>query len=194
MSGITPLIGYNLVVGLTTGLGLAYFYYHVPTVAPYRRLPLATLSGLVLFLVGGPIAELLLHPFVHWIHAGASVLVILGLYDLVRNNDRRKVLAELLLKDPAQVRQYPDWMLPIDEAILQLFHTTDLVLSPSIVAFNIDYSRSEVNRRVIELESRGFLSKIDRGKYRIDDRGVEYMRGPVVESAIGNFRSFLSRS
>lgn len=188
MVGNAPLTWYNLVIGVLTGIGLAYFRYSNPTVAPYRRLPLAILSGLLLLLIGGPIAELFFHSFVHWVHALASVLVVLGLYDLVQNNNRQRILAELVLKDPVEARLQPDWMLPIDEQILQLFHTNDLVLSPSIIAYNTKYSRSEVNRRLIELESHSFISKIDRGKYRIENRGEVHLQGPFAHCSFREFR------
>lgn len=192
MVGNIPLTGYNLIIGVLTGIGLLYFRYTDPTVTPYRRLPLAIVSGVLLFLIGGPIAELVFHSFVHWVHALSSFLVILGLYDLVQNNGRQSILAETVLKDPAGARRQPDWMLPIDEQILHLFHSTELVFSPSIIAYNIEYSRSEVNRRLIELESHGFIAKVDRGKYCIDNRGEQHLQGPVTNCRFGRLESKLS--
>jgi len=129
---------YNLAVGLVTAAGLGYVLFVRPTVVDYHRFLLVTVAGLLLFLVGGPVTELLAPGFVHWVHGVASLLVILG-----------------------------------------LFHSTDLVLTPSVLAYNIDYSREEVNRRLVELEERGLVRKPERGKYRITALGRQYIEGGV---------------
>lgn len=170
---------YNLVIGLITGVGIIYFLVFKQTVIEYRWSPFITTAGLVLFLVGGPVVEIVFPKFVHWVHGVAALLVILGLYDPLQNDSRSDLWTEILLKDPAQVRQPTEWMLPVDNAILSLFHATDLVLTPSIVAYNIDYSRDEVNRRLTELEQRGFVEKVERGKYRLTVLGKQYIEGPI---------------
>lgn len=170
---------YNLVIGLITGVGIIYFLVFKQTVIEYRWSPFITTAGLVLFLVGGPVVEIVFPKFVHWVHGVAALLVILGLYDPLQNDSRSDLWTEILLKDPAQVRQPTEWMLPVDNATLSLFHATDLVLTPSIVAYNIDYSRDEVNRRLTELEQRGFVEKVERGKYRLTVLGKQYIEGPI---------------
>lgn len=137
---------YNLTIGIITGTGVLYFLLFKPTVVKYHRFLLVTISGLLLFLIGGPITELIAPGLVHWVHSIASILVILGLYDPLKNDIRNDARAEVLLGEPSIVRNPEDWMLPIDDAILSLFHSTDLVLTPSIIAYNIEYSRDEVNR------------------------------------------------
>jgi Mn-dependent DtxR family transcriptional regulator len=52
-----------------------------------------------------------------------------------------------------------------------------LVLTPAIIAYNIDYSRGEVNRRLAELETHGLAEKVERGKYRLTDQGEQYIEG-----------------
>lgn len=180
---IDPLsfTSYNLLIGVVTGFGVLYFLFVRPTVVEYHRFLFVTVAGLLLFLIGGPVAELLVPTLVHWVHGVASVLVILGLYDPLENDVRREAWADVLLRDPGQVRQPDDWMLPIDDAILRLFRSADLVLTPSIIAFNIDYSRDEVNRRLVELERRGFLRKVERGKYQLTALGRQYLAGPVTD-------------
>lgn len=179
MVEISPFTAYNLITGLVTGIGVIYFLFFKRTVIEYRAFLFMTIAGLTLFLVGGPVVEVVYPKFVHWIHGLAAVLVILGLYDPVQNDSRHDLWTEILLKDPAQVRQSSEWMLPVDDAVLGLFHATDLVLTPSIVAYNIDYSRDEVNRRLTELEQRGFVEKVERGKYRITALGKQYIEGPT---------------
>ncbi|ELY64204.1 hypothetical protein C492_06772 [Natronococcus jeotgali DSM 18795] len=83
-------------------------------------------------------------------------------------------------------------MLPVDDAILDLFHSKDLVLTPAIIAYNIHYSREEVNRRLVELESRGFVTKAERGKYRITRLGKQYIEGTVSCEGLGCLRSLWS--
>lgn len=188
MFGISTFTAYNLVIGLLTGLGVVYFLVLKRTVVEYHRFLVATIAGLMLFLIGGPVSELALPALAHWVHGAAALLVIFGLYDPVRNDLRRDAWTEVLLKDPGQVRQPADWMLPIDDAILGLFHGTDLVLTPSIVAYNIGYSRDEVNRRLVELKRRGFVEKVERGKYRITALGRRYVRGPSPHGLLGRLR------
>lgn len=179
VSDISLFTAYNLVIGLITGVGIIYFLLFKETVIEYRWFLFITTAGLVLFLVGGPVVELVFPEFVHWIHGVAALLVILGLYDPLQNDSRSDLWTEILLKDPAQVRLPSEWMLPVDDAILSLFHATDLVLTPSIIAYNIDYSRDEVNRRLTELEQRGFVERVERGKYRLTVLGKQYIEGPA---------------
>ena len=170
---------YNLILGLVTGVGVLYFLFLRRTNVEYHRFLFVTVSGLLLFLLGGPVTELIAPELVHWVHSLASLLVILGLYDPLKNDLRNDAWADALLGEASHVRDSADWMLPIDDAILSIFHTTELVLTPSIIAYNIDYSRSEVNRRLAELETRGFVTKVERGKYRITALGRGYLDGAV---------------
>lgn len=189
MSEISPFTAYNLLIGLITGVGVLYFLRFKQTVIEYRWFLFVTIAGLVLFLVGGPVVEIVFPEFVHWIHGVAALLVIFGLYDPLQNDSRSDLWTEILLKDPAQVRQPSEWMLPVDDAILSLFHATDLVLTPSIVAYNIDYSRDEVNRRLTELEQRGFVERVERGKYRLTVLGKQYLEEPLSYDLRGYLRS-----
>lgn len=182
------LTSYNLLIGIVTGSGVLYFLFVKQTAVEYNRFLFATVAGLLLFLVGGPVAELLIPVLVHWVHGVAALLVILGLYDPVENDLRRQAWADVLLQNPRQVRQPEEWMLPIDDSILGLFHSTDLVLTPAIIAYNIEYSRDEVNRRLVELEQRGFVTKVERGKYRITTLGRRYLDGSVALDLRSQFR------
>lgn len=182
------LTAYNLVIGIITAVGILYFLIVKPTIVEYHQFLFITIAGLLLFLIGGPVIELLVPELLHWLHGIASLLVILGLYNPVKNKIRHDAWADVLLREPSQVRKPADWMLPIDDAILGLFHSTDLVLTPSIIAYNIDYSRDEVNRRLIELEKRRFVFKVERGKYRITTLGRQYFDGSVSHSLRSQLR------
>lgn len=184
---------YNLAIGLITGFGVFYFLLFKRTVVDYHRFLLLTVTGLMLFLIGGPVTELLLPSFVHWVHGIAALMVIFGLYDPLENDLRRDAWADVLLQEPVQVRQQAEWMLPIDDAILGLFHSKELILTPAIIAYNIDYSREEVNRRLSELENRGFVTKVERGKYQITELGRQYIEGTISDGALARLWYFWRR-
>lgn len=69
--------------------------------------------------------------------------------------------------------------LPIDDRILEVLQSSGLVLSPSIIAYNIDKSREEVNRRLSELVEYGLVDRVERGKYRIAKLGEKYLAGDL---------------
>lgn len=144
--------------------------------------------------VPAPDDEFVAPELVHWVHGTAALLVIAGLYDPLGQELRDDEWSEILLRDPGQVRQPAEWMLPVDDAILELFHGTELVLTPSIVAYNIDYSREMVNRRLSTLEKRGFVLKAERGKYWITSLGSQYVEGSVSTSLAGSLRHLWRRS
>lgn len=181
---------YNLTIGIVTAIGICYFLFFKQSVVDYQRYLLLTVAGLLLFLIGGPTTELLFPELVHWIHGMAALLVVIGLYDPLENDLRRDAWADILLEKPVQVRQQADWMLPIDDAILDLFHSTELILTPTIIAYNIDYSREEVNRRLSVLEDHGFVTKVERGKYRITALGRQYVSGVVASGVLARVKHF----
>ena len=182
MTGLDPFVGYNLAVGIVVALELLYLLSLEASVTAYRRFVLVTVSGLVLAVIGGPIAELVAPQLVHWVHGAAALLVVYGLYDPVTNDVRRTEWARVLLSEPSRIRRPADWMTPMDDEVLAALHGTELVLTPSVVAYNIGFSRKEVNRRLIELAAHGFVEKVERGKYRLTRRGERYLRGDL-ESA-----------
>lgn len=68
--------------------------------------------------------------------------------------------------------------LPIDDRILEVLRY-GLVLSPTIIAENIDKSREEVGRRLSTLTKYGLVRKVDRGRYEITDMGKKYLSGQI---------------
>lgn len=66
----------------------------------------------------------------------------------------------------------PDWLTDTDKDILKVLWTK-LILSPSIIAENTDRSRVSVSRRLDTLQAGGLVDKVDRGKYKISDKGIE---------------------
>ncbi|MFD1565624.1 ArsR family transcriptional regulator [Haloarchaeobius amylolyticus] len=177
MDGLTPFVGYNLAVGVVVACELLYFLRLEASVTAYRRFVLVTVAGLVLAVIGGPVAELVAPSLVHWVHGTAALLVVFGLYDPVTNDVRRIEWARALLSEPSRIRQPAEWMAPMDDELLAVFHGTDLALTPAVVAYNAGFSRKEVNRRLLELADHGLLEKAERGKYRLTRRGKRYLEG-----------------
>lgn len=78
------------------------------------------------------------------------------------------------------MRQPGEWMhLPTDHFLLELLEETDLILSPAVLARNLDYNRVTVSRRLTELTDYGLVERVDRGYYRITDAGVAYLDGEL---------------
>ena len=66
----------------------------------------------------------------------------------------------------------PDWLTEVDREILGVLNM-NLTLSPSIIAENIDRSRSSVSRRLSTLTAGGLVEKVDRGMYQITKDGSD---------------------
>lgn len=168
---------YNLLVGSLTVIGFVYLLTRHRSIGSYERFVHVLLLGLMVFAVGGPITDLLAPSLSHTVHAVAAIFVIYGLYNPIRIDLRRAAWADLVLRDPSRIRYSADWMTPMDDEILELFHSTHLVLTPSIMAYNTGYSREEVNRRLGDLTEHGFVERVERGKYRITTLGENYLIG-----------------
>lgn len=72
--------------------------------------------------------------------------------------------------------ELPEWTTPLDEEILELLNT-EMTLTPSVIADNIDRSRGAITRRLNSLEAGGLVTKVDRGKYRITGEGLDLFEG-----------------
>jgi len=76
--------------------------------------------------------------------------------------------------------------LPIDERILEVLSSSDLILSPTIIAENIDKSRAEVSRRLSVLSEYGLVVRVRRGRYEISEKGDEYLSGTIDANQISD--------
>lgn len=65
-----------------------------------------------------------------------------------------------------------EWLTDMDFEILEVMRF-ELILSPSIIAENIGRSREGVSNRLNSLQAGGLVEKVDRGKYRITQEGLE---------------------
>lgn len=58
------------------------------------------------------------------------------------------------------------------------------IYSPTLISDNIPASRETVSRALNDLAEIGMVEKIDRGKYRITDRGRAYLAGELGASEL----------
>ncbi|WP_417750453.1 transcriptional regulator [Salinibaculum salinum] len=58
-----------------------------------------------------------------------------------------------------------------------------MILSPAVIAMNIEKSRDEVNRRLSILVEHDFVTRVQRGYYEITERGQRYLTGEFDPSA-----------
>jgi len=73
----------------------------------------------------------------------------------------------------------PEWITALDREILALLGNSRIILTPSVIAKNLDRSRSSVSRRLNTLEAGEMVEKVERGHYTITSEGyarmVEYI-------------------
>lgn len=172
-----PFVVFNLTAGVLAIVGLIYLLYVQRFVVEFHRFLTYLLAGFFVFSIGGPLVELFAPDLMHAVHGVAALFVVFALYSPVHNDLRKEEWAQLVLRDPEWIRHPAEWMTPMDNRILELFHSAELVLTPAIIAHNIDYSREEVNRRLSELREHGFVERVERGKYRLTEPGEQYLRG-----------------
>lgn len=84
-----------------------------------------------------------------------------------------------------RVREPATWMqLPIDDRILEALNSSEMILSPAVIAINIDKPRDEVNRRLSILTNYGLVTRVQRGYYRISPDGKRYLDGEINASEL----------
>lgn len=77
------------------------------------------------------------------------------------------------------------WMqLPTDERILEALSSSGMILSPVVIAKNIDKSREEVTRRLSVLVDYEFVERNERGYYVISEPGEQYLKGELDASSL----------
>ncbi len=171
------------VIALAACLLMVRLYNRIDvSVGEYRGAPRLVAAGIGAFVLLGLVSEILVPRLVHWIHGLTALVVVVGLYRIIDGGLSVDGWSDRLIADPGRLRKdrQRDWMTPLDDAILDLCAETGLVLTPAVIAVNLDYSREEVNRRLTTLKSRGFIERVERGKYRIAGRGEQYVRGPLA--------------
>ncbi|TKX50075.1 winged helix-turn-helix transcriptional regulator [Halorubrum sp. ASP121] len=77
------------------------------------------------------------------------------------------------------MRPRVDWMNQTDDRVLELLAESDLILTPAVIAKNLEYTRNWVSRRIGKLEDSGLVEPVDSGYYRITDLGRAYLAGDL---------------
>lgn len=68
----------------------------------------------------------------------------------------------------------PDWITDIDREICGLLRH-GLILTPSVLAKNLDRPRSSISRRLNTLEAGNIVEKVERGHYKMTEEGLAKM-------------------
>ncbi|MCU4971150.1 MarR family transcriptional regulator [Halobacteria archaeon AArc-m2/3/4] len=77
------------------------------------------------------------------------------------------------------MRRRAGWMTQLDDEVLELLDSSGLVLSPSIIAYNLDRTREGVSQRLSLLVEHGLVVRVERGKYQITTEGEQYLAGEL---------------
>ena len=77
------------------------------------------------------------------------------------------------------MRPRVEWMNQTDDRILELLDESDLILSPSVIAKNLEYTRNWISKRLSLLVNAGLIEQVDEGYYVITDRGRAYLSGEL---------------
>ena len=83
-----------------------------------------------------------------------------------------------------------DWLVPADAAILELCYTArtpvgkPAILTPAAIAANVGYSRKHVGNRCRHLSDKGLLEKIERGQYRLSQKGERLIDGEISPDSV----------
>nr|WP_238992175.1 winged helix-turn-helix domain-containing protein [Halorubrum terrestre] len=72
-----------------------------------------------------------------------------------------------------------------DDRVLELLAESDLILTPAVIAKNLEYTRNWVSRRIGKLEDADLVEPVDSGYYRITDRGRAYLSGEIDADELG---------
>jgi predicted transcriptional regulator len=66
-----------------------------------------------------------------------------------------------------------------DDRILLLLEESGLMLSPAVIAANLEYTRGWVSKRLRKLLEAGLVEKSQSSYYEITERGEQYLAGEI---------------
>lgn len=174
---------YDIGVDLIAGVGVIYLLVMERELMDQRRFFYFTTVGILVYIAAEPL-DLSFPPWItHTVHGLGLLLIAIGVARPVLREIHDDHWASMLVDRPETIRPREEWMTPLDDRIMSLFHSTDLVLSPALIAYNIDYSRDEVNRRLSVLTEHGLLERVDHGKYGLTAAGEHYFYGDTGETS-----------
>lgn len=77
------------------------------------------------------------------------------------------------------MRPRVDWMNQTDDRILETLTESGLLLTPAVLAKNLEYSRSWVSERMSKLKRAGLVENPEGSYYRITEKGRDYLAGDL---------------
>jgi len=69
----------------------------------------------------------------------------------------------------------PEWITELDREILAILGNSMIIMTPAVIAKNIDRPRSSVSHRLTTLEAGSLVTKLERGHYQISSEGYARM-------------------
>ena len=77
------------------------------------------------------------------------------------------------------MRKPISWMTRADDYILNFMEEHDIILSPVIIAINLDLTRQYVSQRCKKLSRADLIDEVENSKYQLNDRGRVYLDGEL---------------
>lgn len=84
------------------------------------------------------------------------------------------------------MRPRVSWMNQTDDRILALLEESGLLLSPAVIAVNLDYTRNWISKRLRKLLEAGLVKKSQSSYYEITELGEEYLAGEIAADILEN--------
>lgn len=77
------------------------------------------------------------------------------------------------------------WMTAGDDRILETLEDSQLALTPRVLAYNVNYTRNYMSKRLAKLLAAGLVDRVDDdGFYRITEFGQSYLYGELEASDV----------
>ncbi|WP_207589859.1 MarR family transcriptional regulator [Halomontanus rarus] len=76
------------------------------------------------------------------------------------------------------------WMAPVDYEIMLFFDEHAILVSPRVLAANIEYDRQYVSKRCRVLSEAGLLTAVETGLYQLTETGKTYLEGELDVSEL----------
>jgi predicted transcriptional regulator len=84
------------------------------------------------------------------------------------------------------MRPRVEWMNQTDDRILEALDESGMVLTPVVLAKNLDYSRTWVSTRVSKLVDAGLVENPEGSFYQITEKGSKYLAGDLAADELEN--------
>ena len=77
------------------------------------------------------------------------------------------------------MRPRVSWMNQTDNRVLELLDESGLILSPVIIAVNLEYTRNWISKRLAVLKEHNLVETVKGSQYRITQKGRDYLAGDL---------------